>query len=136
MRDLGVFPATTIVTASDRPLSVVERASASIAPVQQAHLITSVDQWTWMDLRDYVVGSIVSRLGPIPRDDKREMGIFRGFVARWPAVEGKVSAGRIAKHAFEDLDGWWRGSPVGIGRFAKASDPYFASVIADRLLAG
>jgi hypothetical protein len=39
----------------------------------------------------------------------------------------------IAKFAFEILDGRWRGAPVKITRFCKASDPYFAQPIDEYL---
>jgi hypothetical protein len=110
---------------------VAQQATTSIepaAPPRQTHLLREDAQWGWADLRDYVVGQIERLRGPFPRNDRNEMGIFKGFVSR----HGERSAA-IARYAFEDLKGWWRGAPVGVGRFARASDPYFADPIKVRL---
>lgn len=86
------------------------------------------DQWTWEDLRDYVVRQIEERHGPQVRDFKKESGIFKGFLSRWTS-----QAPVIAQMAFDVYDGMWRGAPISVNRFCKASDPFFAQVIADRL---
>jgi hypothetical protein len=82
--------------------------------------------WNWSDLRDYIVEQIEQRHGPQVRDALKESGICKAFIARW-GIEDAVA---IARAAFEVHDGMWRNAPISISRFAKGSDPYFASVIA------
>lgn len=84
--------------------------------------------WTWEDLRDYVVYQIEQKFGPWPRSQFKEMGTFKRFHADWG-----TQAAQIARYAFETCDGWWSSAPVSINRFTKGSDPFFAVVIADRL---
>lgn len=85
--------------------------------------------WGWSDLRDYVIGEIEKRHGPQVRDPRKEAGIFKSFMSRWP--EQGVA---IAKAAFGPVnDGMWRNAPISVNRFCLASDPYFAAVIASRL---
>jgi hypothetical protein len=86
--------------------------------------------WTWEDLRNYVVRSIEKIHGPFPRDSVKEKAIFSGFLSRW-----EDQAGRIAQFAFDSCDGMWRGAPIAVQRFCKASDPYFAIPIVERLTA-
>jgi hypothetical protein len=86
------------------------------------------DQWTWSDLRDYVVIQIEKRYGQFPRRSEQEYGIFRAFLARWGEM-----APAIARYSFEVCEGRWHSAPISLGRFAKGSDPYFAAVIAERL---
>jgi hypothetical protein len=86
--------------------------------------------WSWEDLRNYVVRSIETIHGPFPREAPKENAIFRSFVDRW----GR-QAGPIARFVFEDCQGMWRGAPVRVTRFCKASDSYFAAPIAERLQA-
>lgn len=88
-----------------------------------------VEQWNWTDLRDYIVVEIEKRHGPQVRDPKKEAGVVKGFISRW----GIQQAHAIARAAFEVHDGWWRNAPISINRFTRGSDPYFASVIAERL---
>jgi hypothetical protein len=80
--------------------------------------------WSWEQLRDYVVDQIVSHHGNFPRNPLRESGIFKGFLAR----HGD-RAGEIAIYAFEGCKGWWKNSPIGVERFTKGSDPWFAEEI-------
>lgn len=92
------------------------------------HVSAQSSAWTWENLRDYVVSRIEATSGPFPRDPLKEKGVFSGFVTRWG-----VLAGPIAEFAFETMEGRWKGSPVSVNRFCKASDPYFAKEIAERL---
>lgn len=85
-------------------------------------------QWTWEQLRDYVVRSIEARHGAFPRNFKTEASIFKAFLSR----HGEM-AGPIAVYAFERHDGMWRNAPITPSRFTKNSDPYFADIIAARL---
>ena len=87
-------------------------------------------EWGWEEVRDYVVTEIEKRFGTFPRHSNKEYGIFSGFVSRWGD-----QAAAIARHAFEVQDGRWKGSPISVTRFCRNSDPYFASVIAERLVA-
>lgn len=104
--------------------------TASTVPTIQARsdLLTDAADWSWQQLRDYVVAQIIDRHGPFPRDAVKEAGVFKGFSARW----GR-QAGPIAVVAFETFHGVWRSAPIAITRFAKGSDPFFAAVIAARL---
>ena len=112
---------TTEVVIEER-LTVTHKPSAS-----RAYLGKS--DWSWDDLRDYVVAQIEERFGPFPRDSRKESGIFKSFLARW---EGQAQG--IARYAFEVADGRWGGAPISVNRFCKNSDPYFAQVIAERLV--
>lgn len=90
------------------------------------HMLAADESWSWRELRDYVVGEIEQRFGAFPRDLLKEKGIFDAFLSRWG-----TKAARIARYAFESCQGIWRGAPVSVNRFCKASDPYFAAVISD-----
>jgi hypothetical protein len=85
-------------------------------------------EWGWEELRDYVVNAIEQRHGEFPRNFKTEHSIFKSFLSRWG-----TQAPAIARTAFEHFDGMWKGAPIGVNRFCKASDQFFAQVIADRL---
>lgn len=82
----------------------------------------------WEKLRDYVVEQIEAIHGPFPREPRRENTIFMAFYGRWEGM-----ALPIAKHAFEQAEGFWLGAPVSVARFEKASDPVFAMKIAAKL---
>jgi len=85
--------------------------------------------WNWSDLRDYIMSEVERRHGPQVRDAKKEAGIIKAFIGRW-GIEQAVA---IAKVAFTVHDGMWRNAPISINRFCRASDPYFAGVIAKNL---
>lgn len=85
-------------------------------------------QWAWDDLRDYVVHEIETLFGPFPRDNIKEASIFKSFLGRYGD-----KAPAIARHAFEVHGGRWGGAPISVNRFCKASDQYFADVIAKDL---
>jgi hypothetical protein len=93
-----------------------------------AYLLKEDSQWTWEDLRDYVMAQIEEFHGPQLRNAMKEASIFKGFLSR----HGTKAVG-IARFAFEQQRGMWQRSPISVNRFCKASDPYFASVIAERL---
>lgn len=92
------------------------------------HFAVPMEQWTWRELRDYVVDEIENRFGIFTRDPLKEAGIFKGFVKRWGQ-----NAGAIARYAFTVCDGLWHDSPVTVFRFAQGSDAHFASIIAESL---
>lgn len=97
----------------------------------QGHLSgRPVSEWNWSDLRDFIIESIEQRHGPQVRDPKKEAGIIKSFISRW----GIEQAHAIARAAFDVHDGMWRNAPITITRFAKGSDPYFASVIAENII--
>lgn len=108
---------------------VTIRPLAPVTPnAKTTHLAVSGDQWGWAELRDYVVSSIEKITGPFPRNETKEMGIFKSFVSRWGS-----DATPIARYAFETMGGFWKNAPVSVSRFCKASDPYFAQPIVDHL---
>lgn len=117
----------------DRQAATGERVSVRpLAGPAAAYLLKPEGEWAWTDLRDYVIDKIreVSSR-PVPRDPAKEKAIFASFLARYQEF-----AGVIARHAFEGPDaGWWRGAVIGVNRFCKGSDPFFADVIVGRLVA-
>lgn len=100
-----------------------------VTPVSgAAYLLKEDAQWTWEDLRDYVMGQIEQFHGPQIRNSMKESSIFKSFHSR----HGAKSVG-IARFAFEQQRGMWQRAPIAVNRFCKASDVYFADVIAARL---
>lgn len=97
-------------------------------PAAAADLLDRPEDWSWQQLRDYVLRSAAERHGPQPVDDIKVNSIFKSFHTRW----GKL-AGPIARFTFEQQDGYWRSAPVTPTRFCKASDAYFAHPISERL---
>lgn len=135
MLDFGL--ATTPIKPQSRPAprivdtvpAVTETVRVVQTPSQAGAYIMKADaEWGWQDLRDYVIREIEKRHGPQVRDAKKEMAIFKGFMSRWP--EQSVA---IARSAFNVHDGMWKSAPISVNRFCKASDEYFAAVLAARL---
>lgn len=92
-------------------------------------LLDSPTDWSWEQLRDYVMRSIAERHGPQPRHESHKINsVFKSFAARWGN-----QAGPIARFAFEQQDGFWRSAPVTLARFTKGNDDYFAGPISERL---
>lgn len=121
--------ARTVVLRSTPQVRVTEKVTVTAQPsAARAFLAKGAEQWTWQDLRDYVVTQIEQRFGVFPRDPRRESGIFKSFLARYP------QAPDIARYAFEVSDGFWMGAPVSVNRFCKGSDRYFGDVIIERLV--
>lgn len=124
-----VTPKTTTVTTVP-----VVQSSITTAPITAAaYMAKPPSAWNWRDVRDYVVAQTM-KFSPelLPqRNEAKEYGIFSSFAARW----GR-QAGPIAHFAFEGQSspGMWMNAPIGLGRFAKASDPLFAQVIVERHL--
>ena len=125
----------TIATEPPRPtyhpnaVTLSESVSVSALPsASRAFLAKDTTDWSWADLRDYVVHEIEARFGCFPRDAKKEYGIFNRF-----AKEHGQAAGAIARYAFEQCDGFWANAPISVQRFCKGSDVYFALPILDRL---
>ena len=96
---------------------------------ESAYLLKPAAEWTWQDLRDYVIAEAEKRFGPQVRDPKKGTGIFKGFMQR----HGTEDAVAVAMAAFEVYEGTWRKAPVTVTRFCRNSDPFFADVILARL---
>ena len=86
------------------------------------------NEWTWQDLRDYVVHKIAERHGPFELKPLVLTGIFKRYFFQY-GVDGIA----IARHAFEVLDGKWANEPITVQRFCKANDPYFTRPIYSRI---
>lgn len=100
-----------------------------VTPVSgAAYLLKEDSQWTWEDLRDYVMGQIEQYHGPQVRHAVKEASIFKGFLKR----HGDKAVA-IARFAFEVQRGMWQRAPISVNRFCAGSDPYFADVISGRL---
>lgn len=84
--------------------------------------------WTWEQIRDYVVAGIEENTGYFPRNPLTEAGIFKSFKSRWGDM-----AGPIAIYAIRVAGGWWQNAPISVNRFCKGSDEYFAKIINGRL---
>lgn len=110
------------------PVITEEVVIRSVAPAPTAHLAVGDDAWSWQELRSYVVRSIEATIGLFPRDELKEAAIFKAFCSRWPE-----DAPAIARYAFETMNGYWKGAPVGVTRFCKASDEYFGVPIVKAL---
>lgn len=122
---LPVAPEPTSTT--EAPV-IVQTVTLTQTPAR-SDLLAASEDWTWVELRDYVVSEITSRFGAFPRDARKEHGIFSRFLNAYGA-----DAVAIAKFAFgPTCDGWWGRAPISINRFCKASDPYFAAPILERL---
>lgn len=123
---LGVTRIVTTVTVTSTEAPPVPEPQRQPSAVSRVYL--AKDEWTWQDLRDYVVHEIEARFGLFPRDHNKETGIFKGFHSRWG-----VDSQAIARYAFEVLGGRWAGAPISVFRFTKGSDEYFAAEIHQRL---
>lgn len=119
--DIVIVPGKPVVVFSDPPRSMPTRSQRA------AFIAKDPSDWTWSDLRDYVIAEIEKRQGVQERDVRKEGGIFKSFLSRWGA-----DAPRIAQTVFDFYDGMWNGQPVTVTRFCKGSDPYFSEVIAAR----
>jgi hypothetical protein len=129
----GTMASVGIVTAV--PTVTQQVAVRPLAPAARGYLTRPDAEWSWADLRDFVIYEIWSRLPAgveLPRDATKESGIFKGFLARWPAPAGVL----IARRAFaKPNDGWWEGSPIRVERFCAGSDRFFAHPLAEQVLA-
>lgn len=129
MLDLSVPTYGKAAAPAAPPVTI--RPAAVPGPVAMAatDLLDAPTDWSWEQLRDYVMRSIAERHGPQPRREAHQVNsIFKGFAARWGN-----QAGPIARFAFEQQDGFWRDAPVDIRRFTKGNDAYFAGPISERL---
>jgi hypothetical protein len=94
-----------------------------------AFLAKPRDDWDWGDLRDYVIREIEKRHGPQVREPMKEKAIFGSFIKRHGAAQSVA----IAEFAFDLSNGMWQSAPISVNRFCKASDPFFADPIKQRL---
>jgi hypothetical protein len=107
------------------PAPVVSTVTASKSTAATAFLLKKAKDWTWQDLRDYVVAEITERFGTPQRDALKESIIFKAFIER----HGIVNAVLIATAAYRIHRGMWRNAPISVTRFTKNNDPYFADVL-------
>lgn len=108
--------------------TIVQSVTVTQTPAR-SDLLTSTENWTWVELRDYVVSEIIARFGPFPRDSRKEHAIFNRFLNQYGS-----DAIAVAQYAFGPVcDGWWGKAPISINRFCRASDPYFVAPILERL---
>lgn len=126
-----VRASTTVPTV--RETVTITRTEPVAAPAAReartSHVGKDPADWTWENLRDYVVRQIESFHGPFPKEPAKIAGIFRSFHSRY----GR-DAGPIAVAAFELYRGRWKGSPISVTRFCRGSDQYFADPIRERLI--
>lgn len=123
-------PATQVEVRSEAPAVVKQEVTtAPVGRTESVYLTKRPSEWTWQDLRDYVITESEKRFGPQVRDPKKETGVFKGFVSR----HGIEDAVMVAMAAFEVYEGIWRKAPVTVNRFCRNSDEFFANVILARL---
>jgi hypothetical protein len=115
----GQLPVTTAPVVTE---------TVKVTSVGASHLLKPDAQWSWEDLRDYVMAQIIAYHGPQLRNPVKEAAIFKGFLARYGD-----KAVAIARFAFEQQRGMWQRAPISVTRFCKGSDVYFGDVIAKRL---
>lgn len=96
--------------------------------VSTIHLARTDEDWTWRDLRDYVIDHLGKLHGDLHRDPLKESGIFKSFLKRWGD-----QAPAIARYAFEECGGKVDGDWVKLTSFCRNSDPFFAEPISQRL---
>lgn len=106
--------------------SVTTRTTGTVA---SSYLLKPSREWTWQDLRDYIITEHEQRFGPQARNPAKESGILKSFIVR----HGIDNAVLVAMAAFEVYGGTWKQTPVKITRFTKNSDPFFADVILSRI---
>lgn len=129
MIDYDALDTASTTTVLDRATAPVVTERVIVTQIASAkHVMKPESEWGWEEMRDYVVKAIEDRHGPFPRNFKTESGIFKGFMKRWGS-----QAPAIARFAFEQCDGMWKGAPISVTRFCQGSDPYFAQPIASRL---
>lgn len=99
------------------------RVATRMVGVSRAYLFKEPADWDWEDLRDYSVEQITEVSGPFEFDATKANSVFRAFMKRHP------NAPQIARYVFDILGGLWYAEPVGIYRFYRGQDPYFADPI-------
>lgn len=128
MTMINFRPRVAVAVPAPQPV-ISETVTATPRPSASAtHKLTDEQDWDWSHFRDYVITEIEKAHGPQPRNPKKEKAIFTSFLARYGA-----DAMVIAKQAFEVYKGYWGNGPIAVTRFCKASDPYFADKILERI---
>lgn len=128
---LDLAPAATRKTTTVVETIPVVEETVTVRPVASqaaGYAMKAETAWGWQELRDYVIREIEKRHGPQVRNPKTEASIFKSFMSRWPE-----QAVAIARSAFDVHDGMWHNAPISVNRFCKASDPYFAQPLAERV---
>lgn len=119
-------PVPPVEVVSAPPVQVTSQVTVSAATIEsKAYLCKQPEHWTWEDLRDYVMGELISRFGPQVREPLKERGVFSSFLKRY----GNLNAVTIAMAAFDVYEGMWHSAPIGRDRFCRNSDAYFGDVI-------
>jgi hypothetical protein len=123
-------PVTPVVVVEQPAPVTRQEVAVRPAPVARAtHKLVAPADWSWEQLRDYVLAEIQRVHGLQPRiDEHKEAAIFQSYLKRYGA-----DAVRIAKYAFEVAGGYWKGGPISVYRFCRASDDFFGAVILQRL---
>jgi hypothetical protein len=119
--DFDLFETSTPVPSA--PATAPQASNVAGFSMKQA------EEWDWEDLRNYVVHEIERYHGPQPRDAMKEKAIFGSFIKR----HGSSASAAIAQFAFGFCEGMWSNAPITVNRFCKASDPFFADPIKQRL---
>jgi len=123
------FPCVVDESTSSTSSTLVTTVSVrSVPSASRLHLLTEAERWEWQHLRDFVVAEIQARRGAQTYDPTKLVGIFKSFAKRWGS-----DAGPISRYIFDVCDGFWLGKAVTVNSWCKATDPYFAKPIAERL---
>jgi len=106
-------------------------ATVTTAPAAgSSYLLREPEEWTWEDLRSYVMSEAERRFGTQFRDSVKEAATFKGHISRYGILASVI----IAQAAFEVYDGVWANAPVTYTRFCKGSDAFFSDVILERVM--
>jgi hypothetical protein len=120
-------PGTSHVEVTVVSAPKIEPLAPTLAPsTGRADLLETGEPWE--AVRDYVVRKIEDRWGRFPRNAIKEASVFKSFTQRWGD-----QAMPIAQLACEEMGCVWESAPISVNRFCKGSDPYFASVLAQRV---
>lgn len=116
-------------TATPMPVEAPAPTTSTVG-LAVAHTLKPEAEWEWSDLRDYVMREMENVHGPQVRDSIKEKSIFGSFIKR----HGAETSAAIARYAFGFSKGMWANAPISVNRFCKASDPFFADPIKQRLV--
>lgn len=126
--DLDLMGATSVTGISEEVRVTVQPKEQRLDATRESFTGVADEEWTWQELRDYVVRQITVLNGGVSDNPAKVAGIMKRFAKNYG-----VHAAAIARYAFEVSHGYWNSQPIGITRFCKGSDPYFGDVILDRL---
>lgn len=94
-------------------------------PTSRSYLLKDPSDYQWQDVRDYALWSIFEYCGPFERQTVKENSVFKSFFGRY----GPERSVAIIRFAFGVSNGLWYGNPIGVNKFSKGADPYFAEEI-------